>query len=229
LQLEEYDHPPNNVTCSGDTLISSLETPSINIAEATTETLLSFSTQSMLQSTDKGTNTDGHPDALEVFATHAGGRSKGDIRTAKLKLQEKKMAAITLAAMRLFNKQSLARLHGNTFQKDHVNKSAANLNAGKLAIRHNKEQYGNFRVGQQNLTGVAKYKISPHESVEQLLVENCLKLSNNRRPLTKFQILSLAESLIDSTDLKDNMISFKRRHKILGPGEVARSVGMKAL
>jgi hypothetical protein len=224
-QLVACDVPPSNVVCGDDTHVSSLETPSVYNADFTTAELLLSISNTVLESSTDSTSTIDHPEVMETFAKHAGGRTKGDTKIAKVKFEEKKMAAITLAATRLSNERRLARLQGKAVPKGTCERIINEIHVkDALPLNTIKKKTVISRVDRKNLTGVAKQKVSPLESVEPLLVEYCLKLSNIGQPLTKFQLLSLAESLIDGTDLKDNMIKFKQHHKILGPGELSNSV-----
>jgi hypothetical protein len=68
------------------------------------------------------------------------------------------------------------------------------------------------RVDRNNLTGIAPQKVSP------------LKLLNIGQPLTKGQLISLAESLIDGTDFQERMIDFKCNRKIFKRKQVSGSV-----
>jgi hypothetical protein len=86
---------------------------------------------------------------------------------------------------------------------------AFGLPAGSL-----KEDTVKKRVARNNLTGLAPQSVSPLASVEPYIVDWCVRLANMGAALTKDQVISLADSLIERTSTRNDLITFKQKRGI---------------
>lgn len=85
------------------------------------------------------------------------------------------------------------------------------------------------RVDRNNLSGIQKQSISPLKDVENVIVQYCERLANMGAPLTKDQVISLANDLIKGTKYEESMVLFKEDRKIFvdPEDEKTKTVGVR--
>jgi hypothetical protein len=125
----------------------------------------------------------------------------------------------------LYEARSLAKIHRKSLPKGTCERIIREIEKqSMLPNKTIKKKTIVSRVDRCHLTGIAPQKSSPLEGVEPLLVEYCLKLANIGQSLSKGQLISLAESIIDGTDYKESLATFKYQHKIFDQGGLAQAL-----
>jgi hypothetical protein len=175
----------------------SLLTDAVTTTNETSDEFVESNTNSTNTSTSMSTTADCETlcdeQENDIRTVSYGGRSKGDTKRAQDEFQRKKMTAITKAATRLVDERCKSKAEGKSLPNGTCKRIIAKIEKeAQLPLDTIKQKTILSRVDSHNLTGIAPQKVSPLEGIEPLLVDYCLKLSNIGQPLTKGQLISLA-------------------------------------
>ena len=149
--------------------------------------------------------------SLDEMRSNAG-RPKGTTNQAKLEATIRTNTAITKAAMKYADERSRAKSKGTNVGKGFL----------KNLLQETEEEFGlvagtlifstiKARVERNNLTGFAPQRTSPLEMVEPIIVDYCVRLANMGAPLSREQVIALADSLICGTEHRQKLIEFKSK------------------
>ena len=144
------------------------------------------------------------------------GRPKGTTHQAQITISNKMSAAATMAAEKLAKAKGVAREQGKKIP-DGLLKKILKETEDKFGLANGvlKQATIKQRVVRNNLTGIAKQRVSPISPVEPIIVDYCVRLANMGAPLFRDQIMSHANSIIVNTSFKDDFINFKIKRNLL--------------
>lgn len=139
-----------------------------------------------------------------------GGRPKNSTKAAKLELEErahqaKQEAAEQYAALigkkegTYVPRKALPQIIEEVEEKYGVAKGTVNIHTVRSRVRRN------------NTTGIGKNNVSPVAEIEPIIVDFCIKLARMGAGLRKEQVCSLANSLLDGTEIQKRLASFKMK------------------
>lgn len=145
------------------------------------------------------------------------GRPKGTTDIAKSDKLLRLSTALTKAAILFAEQRSIAHQSKEIVAKGVLAGIACSveeefeLESGQLNLSTIKK-----RVDRNNLTGVAYQKVSPLDEIEPLLVEYCIRLADMGAPITRDQLICLADSILDRSGsrVRQRMIDFKIKRKL---------------
>ena len=158
--------------------------------------------------------------SLDDFTTstcsgaRSAGRPKGTTNQMKLETSIRISTAYTKAAMHYADERNKAKQKNMNVPNGFLNglikqtEEEFELPCGSLRFATIKK-----RVERNNLTGFAHQKTSPLHSIEPLIVDYCIRLANMGAPLLGEQVMSLADSLIIGTEVREKFLTYKaKRH-----------------
>lgn len=170
---------------------------------------------------------------VELIASpmiNPGGRKKGTTkqkkRDDKVKFQNAKTEATTLCLEVFKEAQKESKLTAsNTFR----------CICDEVEIKYGLEKKSisvetiRSRIKRNNINGHIPQYLSPMSAIEPVLVEYCMQLSEMGAPITRDQVLLLAESLIKGTDVEKLYINLKRKLHLKVPDDDPDCKGLVGL
>ncbi len=156
-------------------------------------------------------NESGEETPTETEERKRPGRKKGSTDEAKKRKLDEELLATEEAATLYFQAKCKTESEGKRvkkgFLKDLVRQieKKHNLTEGTINLTTVKT-----RVKRKNPSAMAIQKTSPIAEIEPLIAEYCCRLSAIGKPLSKDNVIYLAESIIRGTKFMDALLEFKK-------------------
>jgi hypothetical protein len=161
-----------------------------------------------------------------VTPGNVGGRRKGITSKSKKDDRKRLLIAREKAACLCAAEKERAKLNGEDVSvarlKDIIYTVQLEENLPRNSIPYETIR---SRIKRNNLSGKTSQSTPPLEKVEPLIVEYCQRCAQIGYPLTKDQVITLAEDLIDKTEYFDSLKNCKEQKKITVTATIDSSRG----
>lgn len=144
-----------------------------------------------------------------------GGRKSGSTDQAKLESALNLQNALTKASLMYAEERNNAKRNGTIVRNGCLQEIASQVESEFTLPEGSIVKKTVFsRVDRGNCSDQAPQRTSPIATIEPFVIETCICLANMGSALTKDQVLSLASSFIEGTELRNSYIKYKGKRKL---------------